>query len=144
MVDVGHVWVGDGTDCHILTSSSSDYSCTSSSFCWAAQPGSWGPEPSVWRCLSLRHLVPDCDWNLNSNWFKPSVAPGYIIVWHLPAFCGRTHLHRSQLCPQVKVITRYLRPDAPVIYTVASLNWQFGRGLICYKTIPSQIIFISF
>ena len=32
-------WVGDGTDCNILTPSSSDYSSTSFSFCWAAQPG---------------------------------------------------------------------------------------------------------
>ena len=40
---------------------------------------------------------------------KPSVAPGYIIVWHPPASCGRTHLHRIQPRPQVKVIFRYLR-----------------------------------
>ena len=46
-------WVGDGTDCYILTPSSSDYSSTSSSFCWAAQPGSWGPKPSVWSWFSL-------------------------------------------------------------------------------------------
>ena len=41
-------------DCHILTPSFSDYSSTSSSFCWAAQPGSWGPKPSVWRWFSNR------------------------------------------------------------------------------------------
>ena len=46
-------WVGDGTDCNILTPSSPDYSSTSSSFCWAAQPGSWGPNPSVWGWFSL-------------------------------------------------------------------------------------------
>ena len=46
-------WVGDGTDCHILTPSSSDYSSTSSSFCWTAQPGSWEPKPSVWSWFSL-------------------------------------------------------------------------------------------
>ena len=89
-------------DCNILTLSSSDHSSTSSSFCWAAQPGSWGPKPPVWRWLSLRHLVPNCDWNSNcdfnlnwtlpasnSNWLKPSVAPGYIIVFHPPASRGR-------------------------------------------------------
>ena len=78
------------------------YSSTSSSFCWVAQPGSWGPKPNVWCWLSLRHLVPNCDWNSNcdcnskwtlpasnSNWLKPSVAPGYIIVWPSPASCGR-------------------------------------------------------
>ena len=46
-------WVGDRTDCNILTPSSSDHSSTSSSFCWAAQPGSWGPRPSVWSWFSL-------------------------------------------------------------------------------------------
>ena len=50
-------------DCNILTPSSSDYSSISSSFCWAAQPGSWGPNLSVRRWLSLRHLVPNNDWN---------------------------------------------------------------------------------
>ena len=95
-------WVGDRDrqqhiDPKFLCSSS-----TYSSFCWAAQPGSWGPKPSVWRWLSLRHVDPNCDWNsncdCNSNWtllasdsnrLKPSVAPGYIIVWHPPASCGR-------------------------------------------------------
>ena len=78
------------------------YSSTSSSFCWVAQPGSWGPKPSVWHWLSLRQLVPNSDYNSNcdcnsnwtlpasnSNWLKPSVAPGYIIVWLTLASCGR-------------------------------------------------------
>ena len=81
------------------------YSCTSSSFCWDAQPVSWRPKPSVWRRLSQRYLVPNChrnsncgwnsNWTLpasnsNSNWLtKPSVAPGYIIVWGPPASCRR-------------------------------------------------------
>ena len=45
---------------------------------------------------------------------KLSVAPGYIIVLRPPASRGRTHLHRIQPRPQVKVIFGYLRPDAPV------------------------------
>ena len=43
--------------CNILTPSSSDYCGTSSSFCWAAQPGSWGPSPlsrADSRCLELQ------------------------------------------------------------------------------------------
>ena len=50
-------WVGDWTDCNILTPSSSDYSSTSFSFCWAAQPGSWGPSPLLGagsHCLELQ------------------------------------------------------------------------------------------
>ena len=102
------------------------YSSTSSSFCWAAQPGPWGPKPSVWRWLSLRHLVPNCDWNSNcdcnsnwtlpasnSNWTKPSVTPGYIIVWYPPASCGR------RICTEFNPSTG--RPDTPV--SSAHLHW---------------------
>ena len=108
-------WVGDGTDWNILTPGSSGHSSTSSSFCWAAQPGSWGPKPSVCRLLSLRHLVPNCDWNSNcdcnsnwtlsasdSNWLKPSVVPGYIIVCRTPASCGR------HMCTEFKIAGVYL------------------------------------
>ena len=122
-------WVGNGWDWHILSSSSSDYSSTSSSFCWAAQPAFWGPKSSDWSWLSLRHLIPNrnfnsnsnsnCNWNWtqpapNSNSPKPSVAPSYIIVWHSPTSSGRPHLHWIQPRPRVKVIFWYLRPDAPV------------------------------
>ena len=51
---------------------------------------------------------------LELNWLlKPSMAPGYAIVWHPPPSCGRTLLHRIQPRPQVKVIFRCLQPDAP-------------------------------
>ena len=59
-----------------------------------------------------------------------------------PASCGRIHLYRIQPRPQVKVIFRYLQPDALVstvpllIYTGASLNWRLGRGSICYNICP--------
>ena len=79
----------------------------------------------------------NCNCNLNSasnsNWLKPSVAPGYIIVWHTPTSYGRTNLHRIQPSPQVKVIFRHPRPNAPAsCYTGASLNWRLGWGSICY------------
>ena len=38
-------------------------------------------------CLELFLTTSHC--NSNSNWLKPSLAPGYIIVWHPPASCGR-------------------------------------------------------
>ena len=58
----------------------------------------------------------NCNWLLGTDWLKPSVAPGYIIVWcHLlPVGIRICHHHRIQPCPQVKVIFQYLRPDAPV------------------------------
>ena len=45
---------------------------------------------------------------------KLSLASAYIIVWQPPAYCGHTHLHRIQPRPKVKMIFRYIRPDAPV------------------------------
>ena len=98
--------------------------------------GSATQTPTDWLQLKLQLQLELSA--LNSNWLKPSVAPGYIIVWHPPTSCGRMHLHRIQPRPQVKVIFRYLRPDATVsavsllIYTGASLNWRLGRGSICY------------
>ena len=51
-------WVGDWTDCNILTPSSSDYSSTSFSFGWAAQPGApEGPSSLLGagsHCLELQ------------------------------------------------------------------------------------------
>ena len=77
-------WVRDGTDCNILTPTSSDYSSTFSSFCWAAQPGSRGPKPSVWSWFSLPRTA-----TRTPTDSQTTVAPGYIIVWRPPASCGR-------------------------------------------------------
>ena len=59
------------------------------------------------------------------------MALGYIIVWHPPASCGH-HISTQFNSSTVKVIPWYLRPDAPVIYTGASLIWQLGQGSICH------------
>ena len=103
--------------------------------------GPEGPSPlsgAGSHCIELTQT----DWNsisnwlelTASNWLKPSVAPGYISVWHPPASCGRTHLHRIQPRLQVKVIFQHPRPDAPAsCYTGASLNWRRGRRSICSK-----------
>ena len=86
-----------------------------------AHSGSW---------FSLHHLI--------SNSLKLSVTPGYIIVWHPPASCGR-HICTQFNPSTVNVIPWYLRPDAPIIYTGASLIWQLGRGSICYMIIIKMI-----
>ena len=85
---------------------------------WAAQP--WiieGCKPSVCKLTlnlsSCPQLTPTANGN-RTDFPKPSVAPGYIIVSPPPASCGRTHLHRIQPRPQIKVIFWYLRPDATV------------------------------
>ena len=54
-----------------------------------------------------------------TNWFL-SVAPGHIVVWCPSASCGR-HICTQFNTSTVKVIPWYLRPDAPVVYTGASL-----------------------
>ena len=49
-----------GTDCYILTQSSSDHSITSfSSWLDCSTVGHWGPKPSVDRWLSRWHLLPN-------------------------------------------------------------------------------------
>ena len=129
-----------GTDCYILTQRSSrDHSSTSSSsWLGCSTVGHWGPKPSVWSWFSLRwHPVS----NRNSNWLKPSVAPGYIIVSRPPASCGRTHLP-----PSPNSTTSTGQGDIPrsstgctcfavlpLIYTGASLDWRLSRGSICYN-----------
>ena len=123
-------WVGDGTDCHILTPSSS---------AGLLNYGSWGPKPSVWNWFSLWHLI--ANWNCNSNWtdsnwlpprtpteLKPSVAPGYIIVWHPPASCGRTHLHRIQPVHRSRWYSGIF--DRMHLF----LDWRLGWGSICYSS----------
>ena len=131
-----------GIDCYILTQSSSDHSSTSSSFGWAAQP--WvtgGPSPLSGAGSHSSILSPtgtttgtptrtDC----NSNWPKSSVAPGYIIVWHPPASCGRTHLQRiGQSDIPISSTGCTCFSALPLIYTGASLDWRLGQGSICYN-----------
>ena len=101
---------------------------------WAAQQGvAEGPSSSVWHLFS--------NWNCNSNskWLKPSVASGYIIVWHLPASCWCTHLHRSWWYSDILVLFLSL------IYTGASLDWRFGRGSVCNnRTVINHTFIFTF
>ena len=103
---------------------------------WAAQPWvteGWSPLSGPGSHSGILSTTPifNCDWNWTvSNWLKPSVAPGYIIVWHPPASFGRTHLHRIQARPQVKGIFRYLRPDAPVSRLHRCIPWLTARSRV--------------
>ena len=84
-----------GTDCYILTPSSSDHSSTSFAF-WlgCSTVGHWRPKPSVWSWFSLCwHPISNSNW----NWPKPYVAPGNIIILRSPASWERTHLPPSPL-----------------------------------------------
>ena len=81
-------------------------------------------------------LTSNSDIQLTDFLSHPSI---YIIIWHSPASCGITI--RTQFNPStVKVIPRYLRPDAPIIYTDAFLIWQFGRVGGQYVTVVAIYI----
>ena len=118
-------------DCNILTPSSSDYSSTSSLFFWVAQPGSWGPKPSVFHWLSLQQRLELTapNWTLpasNVNKLKQSVAPGNIIVWRPPASRERRN------CTDFNLFTG--QGDIFDIFDWMDLflDWRLGRGPICY------------
>ena len=103
-----------GTDYYILNQSSSDRSITSfASELGGSTVGHWGPQTLSLQADSHTGILSPTDSNCNWRWTrtdccKPFVVPGYIIVWRPPASCGRTHLHRIQPRPQVKLIFRYL------------------------------------
>ena len=75
--------------------------------------GSWGPIALCWvMVLSTASYV---------QLTELLVAPGYIIVWHPPASCERRVC--TQFNPSTdKVISWYLRPDAPVPWLTAGLK----------------------
>ena len=134
-----------GTDCYILTPSSSDHSSTSFSF-WlgCSTVGHWGPQALSLQADSHASILsPTGTWT-RIDWLKPSVAPGYIIVWHSPASCGCTHLS-----PSPNSTTSTGQGDIPIsstgctyfavlpfIYAGASLDWRLGRWSICYTIRP--------
>ena len=123
---------------------------------WAAQP--WvtkGPSPlSGAGSHSAGILSPtDSNCNWNSNWPKPSVAPGYIIFLCPPASCGRTHLP-----PSPNSTTSTGQGDIPIsssrctcfavlplIYTCASLDWRRNEFILkdiesfCYYNLSRSI-----
>ena len=81
-----------GTDCYILTLSSSDHSSTSYAF-WLGCSTVGHRRLKALR-LSLALSLASClatDSNSNWNWLKPFVAPGFIIVIRQPA---SAYLHR--------------------------------------------------
>ena len=119
-------WVGDGTDCNIMTPSSSDYGSTSSSFCWAAQPGSWRPKPSVWSWFSL----PRTATRTPTNWLQLTQAVCGTRLYNCltPTFflwASQLHriqpVHRSRWYPDIF--------DRMHLF----LDWRLGRGSICYR-----------
>ena len=124
----GYVWeVGWrlNKDCNILNLSSSGYSSISFSSYGAAQPGALRAHLSAGsgsHCFKLQPLTPNSDLQLT----RTSCGTGLCNC--LTSTCFSERRICTQFSPfTVKVIPWYLRPDAPVIYTGASLILQLGR-----------------
>ena len=72
------------------------------------------------HCLELQR---ELQLQLNPT-LKPSVAPGYIIVWHPPASCGR------RICTEFNPSTG----QGDIFDQMhLFLDWRLGRRSICYK-----------
>ena len=117
-------WVGDWTDCNILKPSSSDYSSTFFLILLGCSTGSSeGPNPQLGagsHCLELQLELQLTD----SNWLELSVAPGYIIVWHPSASCGR------RICTEFNPSTC----QGDIFERMhLFLDWRLGRRSICYS-----------
>ena len=97
-----------GTDCYILTTSSSDHSRTSFAF-WLgwSTVGHWGPQALSLQADSHTGILSPNWLQLRKELPKPSVAPDFMIVFCPPASAA-----------------------PPLIYTGVSLDWRLGRGSI--------------
>ena len=121
-------------DCNILTPQ----------LFWLSQPFL----PVLPGCSSGRLRVqPLLGHSSHSSIFSPTLSSselqliwtswrrGYIIIWHPPTSCERHNfaLNSTPRQSRLPLISWYLRPDAPVIYTGAFLlltAWP-GRRSIC-------------
>ena len=125
-------WVGDWTELQHIDPHSSGHSSISFPFSWAAQPGAW--EPSL--CWDMV-LIPAS--SLQLIW--TSCHQGYIIFWRPPTSCER-HICTQFNPSTVKIISWYLRPDAPVIYTGAFLLLTAWPGVYMLHSLYIYIKYI--
>ena len=112
---------------------SSGYHCLFFPFSLAAQRVAWGPS-LCWDMV----LIPAS--SLQLIW--TSCRRGYIIIWHLPTSCESHNFALNSTPRQSRspLISWYIRPDAPVIYTGAFLlltAWP-GQRSICNNWISSE------
>ena len=104
-------WVGDRTNCNILTPRSFVFSRTSFSFCWAAQSGvlrAYSPLLCAGCWFSLPHLISNLTDSNQLNFLSHRVISLF-----------DTHLLPVSNPPTVKVIPWCLRLDAPVPWLTA-------------------------
>ena len=86
-------WIGDWTNCNILTPSSFVFSSTSFSFCWAAQSGVLRAHSPLVGAGSLYSILSP------TNWFQltePVCGPGLYNCLTYTCFLWASHLHPIQ------------------------------------------------
>ena len=122
-------WVGDWTDCNILTLLPLTIAALLSHSAGLLNRGSWGPKPSVGACSNCLELLLEPQLT-DSNLLELSVAPGYIIVRYPPASRGRCN------CTELNPSRGY-----PDIFDRMHLffDWRLGRRSICYTNAGSNI-----
>ena len=121
-------------DYNILTVSSSDYSSTSFSFCWAAQPGvTKGHKLSVSSSFSLPRTATQTP----TNWLQ--LTQGVCGTWLYNCLTYTCFLLASQLHRIQPVHRSRWYPD---IFDRMHLflDWRLGRGSICYRSTASSIL----
>ena len=130
-------------NCSILTPHSSGNDSLSFPSSWASQTGTWGSS-IYWDMLLITAS------NLQLIW--TSCRRGYIIILRPPTSCERHNFALNSTPRQSRspLISWYLRPDAPVIYTGPFLLLTAWPGSICnmffYKNgfslnIPKRLIY---
>ena len=108
-------WVGDWTDCSILTPSSSVFSSTSFSFCWAARPGAWGLVLTASNCNKLTPTNSTCLWHRVISLFDI-----HLLLVGVTSASNSTR-PQSRLYPDIF--------DRMHLF----LDWRLGRRSICNK-----------
>ena len=140
-----------GTDCHVLTQTSSDHSSTSSAF-WlgCSTVGHWGS--ASW--FSRWYIVPNwIQLRLEVNWLELQLTQAVCGTWLYNCLTSTCFLWAYASAPNSTTSTG--QGDIPIsstgctcfavlplIFTDASLDWRLGRGSICYIS-PSLAIFNS-
>ena len=113
-------WVGDWTNCNLLTPSSFVFNSTSFSFWWAAQSGVLRAHSPLLGACSLDSIL------YPTNWLQLTelpVTPGYIIVWLLPVSVASAP---NSTRPQSRLYPNSL--DRMHLF----LDWRLGQRSICY------------
>ena len=117
---------------------------------WAAQPSvTEGPKPSVCRWLSIRHLIPNwlqLQLELRTDLLTQAVCGTWLYNCLTPtcflwAYASSPNSTTSTDQGDIPIYSTGCSCFAvlPLIYTGASLDWQLGRGSLCYTHIkPSS------